>query len=394
LALGSTSEGNFLYAADPKDGRIDVFTKDFGLTRLAGSFTDPNLPAGFTPFNIQNVNGKLFVTYQNSADLDHGGVVDVFDTSGRFLQRFAAGGSLNAPWGLAVAPPLFGPFGNALLVGNFGDGHISAFNATTGAFLGQLSGEDGQPLAFERAWGLKFGNGATAGDGTALYVTAGIHNQHDGLLAVVRPETPTQRFVAQAYLDLLHRPVDAVGRGVWANALAQGATREQVAQGIASSLEFRTNAVQALYGQLLHRGADAAGLAAFTQLLATGGTVEQVEGLIAGSPEYFQSRGGGSASGFLAALYQDTLSRPPDGFGQATFLAALAGGASPAQVAGVVLASQEFREDLVQGFYQRLLGRPADGGGLSLFTGDLGQGVRDEQVLAALVGSQEYFAHL
>src|SRR5205807_1909899 len=126
-----------------------------------------------------------------------------FDTSGHLLRRIAAGGPLNAPWGLTLAPADFGSFSNALLVGNFGDGRISAFNPNTGALLGQLLGQDNQPLVFERLWRLTFGNGFTAGDRNTLYFSAGIHNQKDGLFGSLRPDTPEQRFVAHAYLDLL-----------------------------------------------------------------------------------------------------------------------------------------------------------------------------------------------
>jgi uncharacterized protein (TIGR03118 family) len=148
---------------------------------LAGSFTDPNLPVGFAPFNIQNVGGKLYVTYalQDAAKHDDvsgpgNGLVDVFDTSGQLLKRFATKAPLNSPWGVALAPAGFGGFGGALLIGNFGDGLINAFNPTTGAWLGSLQDGVGKAISIEGLWGLTFGNGSKAGDTHTLYFTAGI----------------------------------------------------------------------------------------------------------------------------------------------------------------------------------------------------------------------------
>lgn len=188
LAIGNNGSANFLYAADSRNGRIDVFDKSFARTTLAGSFTDPNTPAGFTPFNIQNLNGKLYVTYAipgpaaDAVDLGSG-FVDVFDTNGNFLQRLTTGGTLASPWGLALAPANFGPFGNALLVGNFNDehGNINAFDPNTGMFLGTLKNGNGDLLAFPDLWSLTFGNGANAGRPDELFFTAGIGDEQHGL---------------------------------------------------------------------------------------------------------------------------------------------------------------------------------------------------------------------
>jgi uncharacterized protein (TIGR03118 family) len=183
LAIGSNDQGNFLYAANVGGGTIDIFDGSFNPVTLGGSFTDPDLPDGYAPFNIQNLNGELYVTYENSNDPAHGGAVDVFDTSGNFNRRIAAGDPLNAPWGLALAPSTFGSFGGALLVGNFGagDGRTSAFDPNTGDFLGQLTGADGSPIAIDGLWGLIFGNGGSGGDPNVLYFAAGINGQQDGL---------------------------------------------------------------------------------------------------------------------------------------------------------------------------------------------------------------------
>jgi uncharacterized protein (TIGR03118 family) len=198
LAIGNNGSGNFLYAANTSQGRIDTFDTHYALvspdpTRFA--FSDPLLPADtpWKPFNIQNLSGTLYVTYRDSSNPEHGGIVDAFDTNGNFLQRVVSGG-LNAPWGLALAPADFGPFGGALLVGNFGlgDGKINAYDPSSGQFLGYLTDATGTPLAFEGLWSLTFGNG-TSGDANALYFTAGINRTgagsfgaSDGLFGSIR----------------------------------------------------------------------------------------------------------------------------------------------------------------------------------------------------------------
>jgi uncharacterized protein (TIGR03118 family) len=399
LAIGNNGSGNFLYAANLAGGRIDVFDKNFMLTRLAGSFTDPALPAGFTPFNIRSMNGVLFVTYQNSRDPDHGGVVDTFDMNGNFQRRIATGGPLNAPWGVVMAPSNFGTFSNDLLIGNFGDGRISAYDPNTGAFLGQLMGTNGQPLVFERLWRLTFGNGVTAGDSNTLYFTAGINNEKDGLFGSLRPDTSTppppgtanERFLSRLYMDLLHRPIDPTGLATFSSQLSQGVPRSQVVLEIQASLEFHTDVVQSLYSTFLHRSADPGGLKAFTDFLAAGGTIEQVEASITGSPEFFQNRGGQTNDGFLDAIYQDALNRSVDAVGRSSFDQALAQGATRAQVATAIFTSDEFRQDLVGGFFQRFLHRTPDNTGLNAFVNFLRQGARDEQVIASIAGSPEYF---
>src|SRR5262249_5072354 len=154
----------FLYAADFRNGRIDVFDSTFhSITLTPSQFTDPNIPAGFAPFNIQNLGGKLYVTYalQNGAKHDDvagpgNGFVDVFDTGGPMPQRLVTQGALNSPWGMAIAPANFGRFSKALLVGNFGDGMIHAYNANSGAFMGTVDNGNGTPLVIDGLWGLAF----------------------------------------------------------------------------------------------------------------------------------------------------------------------------------------------------------------------------------------------
>jgi uncharacterized protein (TIGR03118 family) len=167
-----------------------------------GSFTDSQLLKDcplpnqcFAPFGIQNIAGNLYVTYalQNAAKHDDvagpgNGFVDVFDTTGNLIRRFASHGPLNSPWGLAVAPANFGKFSNDVLVGNFGDGHINAFDPSTGVFLGQLRDENGQAITNNGLWGVAFGNGGLAGDTHTLFSCAGINDEADGLFGSIEPE--------------------------------------------------------------------------------------------------------------------------------------------------------------------------------------------------------------
>jgi uncharacterized protein (TIGR03118 family) len=181
LALGSNGSASFLYAANFHNGTVDVFDSSFKSVNLSGAFTDPNLPSGYAPFDIKNIDGKLYVTFALQDADKHDdvpgpghGFVDVFDTNGSLLQRLITQGSLNSPWGLAVAPSGFGEFGNDLLVGNFGDGTINAFDPVTGMPTGQLDDASGNPIVNLGLWGLTFGNGGNGGNLNALYFTAGI----------------------------------------------------------------------------------------------------------------------------------------------------------------------------------------------------------------------------
>src|SRR5689334_6971876 len=188
LALANNGSGNFLYAANHTHNTIDVFSANFAPALGFPSFTDPTLPAGFDVYNIQNLGGTLFVTYEN--ETTGGGIVDAFTPSGVLIRRISsngAGGVLDSPWGLALAPAGFGPFGGALLVGNEGNGRISAFDPTTGQFLGQLIDAQTQPIANPGLWALTFGTGGLGGDPSALYFTAGIQGEREGLFGVIRP---------------------------------------------------------------------------------------------------------------------------------------------------------------------------------------------------------------
>ena len=193
LAHGTVAAGERLYAADLANGEIDVFDSAFQPLDLGDdAFVDPRLPRHFAPFNVQNLGGTLYVTYARAdkgPDIDDlkGGVVSAFDLDGNFLRRVATQGQLNAPWGVALAPAGFGPFGGALLVGNHGDGRINAYDPDTGRFLGKLR-EDGRgrPVRIDGLFGLQFGNGRSFGDANALYFTAGPNDGADGLLGSLR----------------------------------------------------------------------------------------------------------------------------------------------------------------------------------------------------------------
>jgi len=191
LALGNSGGANYLYAAD-NTGHINVFDTNFNNvtgTIFAGKFVDPNALPGFNPFNIQNIGGNIYVTYANNVMGvgQPGGFVDEFDSSGNFLKRIATDGALYAPWGITLAPASFGRFGGDLLIGQFGDGQILAYDPTTNAFLGTLDGKNGLPIVNPFLWALEFRTGGTNIKTDALYFTAGYNNQLDGLFGELRP---------------------------------------------------------------------------------------------------------------------------------------------------------------------------------------------------------------
>jgi uncharacterized protein (TIGR03118 family) len=403
IDTSATAGNTFLYAADWGKGTVDVFNEAFQQVG-AGTFQDGAVPQGMRPFNVQDINGNIFVTYAQfdpttGADTGAGGFVAEFSRTGVLEANFTGNGQFNSPWGLALAPAGFGNFGGDLLVGNFGDGHINAFDPNSHNFVGTLTDGAGNPISIKNLWAIRFGDGGAAGSPSTLFFTAGltdapqtIFGATDGLLGALQAETANQRFVSQVYLDLLHRPVDSAGLNTWSGILDQGISRTTVVSMIETSTEFRADEVSALYTQFLHRAADPAGLATFTNQLASGMTLEQVAAELAGSPEYFQRRGGGTNDGFLSALYQDALHRAIDPTGQAGFGMALANGTTRGQVAASIFGSQEFLQDDVQGFYRTLLHRATDPTGLNTFVTELQQGAMDQQVIAQIAGSAEFFA--
>lgn len=193
---GLAQAGNQLYAANSSAGRIDVFNSSWAPINSSGGFNDPSLPTGVVPFNIQNIGGNLYVTYATlgpgGAPMP-GGVVDEFDANGNLIKRIATGGSLFAPWGIVIAPSGFGSFSNDLLIGNFGNGEINAFDATTDMFLGALDGPDGQPLVNDHLWALETRSGVSGFNPNAVYFSAGINDEADGLFGEITavPEPAT-----------------------------------------------------------------------------------------------------------------------------------------------------------------------------------------------------------
>jgi uncharacterized protein (TIGR03118 family) len=195
LAIAQTSDGPHLYATDFHNGRVDVFNGSFGLVTRPGAFTDPSLPSDYAPFGIQTIGSRIFVTYAKqeagSDDEQHGqglGFVDVYDVNGNLLGRVAQHGQLNAPWGLAWAPASFGRFAGDLLVGNFGDGQINAYEElSNGQFehRGTLRSSDGGKLAIDGLWALQFGNDHAAGPSSELFFTAGPDDESGGLFGSI-----------------------------------------------------------------------------------------------------------------------------------------------------------------------------------------------------------------
>jgi uncharacterized protein (TIGR03118 family) len=198
-AFSNVNGLGYLYAANFRSGAIDVLKGSAGAPDLAARFIDPNLPSGYAPFNIENLGGSVFVTYalQDANKLDDvagggNGFVDVFDVQGNFSKRLVSNGALNSPWGLAVAPSSFAALAGDLLVGNFGDGRIHAYNPTTGALDGTLTGPGGQPLEIDGLWGLMAGSGAgNGGSADAIYFTAGPDGETHGLFGVLSVPEPS-----------------------------------------------------------------------------------------------------------------------------------------------------------------------------------------------------------
>jgi len=188
LALAAMNNSSFLYATDFHNNKIDVFNTAFTKVAMPGAFSDPAIPAGFAPFGIQAIGANLFVTYamQDAAKHDDVagtglGMVDMYDTAGNLKQRFATGSPLNAPWGVAQAPGNFGSMSGAILIGNFGDGTINAFNASSGQSMGPLNGSNGSPLVEHGVWGIAFGNDLSNQPSNTLFFAAGPNDEADGV---------------------------------------------------------------------------------------------------------------------------------------------------------------------------------------------------------------------
>jgi uncharacterized protein (TIGR03118 family) len=244
LAQLTNNEGTFLLAANFNSGKIDVFDRNFQATHLVGNLTDPNLPAGYAPHGIKVIANLILVAYAMQDGAKHDpvigaglGVVDAFDAEGNFHGTFATGGMLNAPWGLVMAPATFGTFSGDMLIGNFGDGTINAYD-TAGAFKGQVTDSAGHVIVNPGLWDLVFGAGGT-GDPNTLYFTAGGANQTSGLFATLVPAA-------------------AVGGPDFSlNLAAQSVT---VTAGSSASVKIGSAAVGGFNGQIALSCAPAAGL--------------------------------------------------------------------------------------------------------------------------------------
>jgi uncharacterized protein (TIGR03118 family) len=193
LAIAETASGPQIYATDFHGGKVDVWDANFAPVRHPGAFQDAAIPRGYAPFGIQTVSGGIVVTYaQQDADAEDDvagpgkGFVDVYDTAGNLLRRFARRGPLNAPWGIALAPQGFGRASGALLIGNFGDGRVNAYDPVSARFLGALRGTDDRRIAIDGLWALEFGNGVIGTPQTLLF-TAGPDDETHGLFGALTP---------------------------------------------------------------------------------------------------------------------------------------------------------------------------------------------------------------
>jgi len=192
LAIATVKGKSFLYATNFRSGRVEVYDSTFTPVEMPGGlFVDPGLPAGYGPFGITEIMGKLYVSFaQQDATLHDDvpgpghGFVDVFTNTGAFVRRLVTRGALNSPWGLALTPRSFGRFGGDLLVGNFGNGLINVYNPTNGASLGRLQQRNGLPIQIDGLWGLKFGNGNAAKTGQLLF-SAGPDGESHGLMGKI-----------------------------------------------------------------------------------------------------------------------------------------------------------------------------------------------------------------
>jgi uncharacterized protein (TIGR03118 family) len=214
LADANIGGTEYAYLTNFRNDSIDVMKGTSGAVNLTGTFTDPNLPAGYAPFGIQNLGGVLYVTYAVQDPTKHddvggagNGIVDAFDLQGNFLRRLVTNGLLNSPWGLALAPAGLGNVGGDLLVGNFGDGTINAYDPTTGAFVQTLANSSGTPLVIDGLWGLRFGNGGSFGSPDTLFFTAGPDGESHGLFGELEqmPEPGTWGVAGASLLALVLR---------------------------------------------------------------------------------------------------------------------------------------------------------------------------------------------
>jgi len=184
LAITNNASGNVLFAADNANNKVDVYDGTF---TLVNSFTDATVPAGFSVFNVQDLDGLMYVAYAATSG-GTGGFIDIYSENGTFLKRLAQGGPLNQPWGFAAAPKRFGTLSNTLLISNNvnKNGSINAFNAITGEFVGSVNDVNGKPIHIDQLWGIEFGGGSpNNGAKNSLFFTAGPNNNFAGTFGVI-----------------------------------------------------------------------------------------------------------------------------------------------------------------------------------------------------------------
>jgi uncharacterized protein (TIGR03118 family) len=260
IFAGDANSTAVLYASNFRSGQVEVYDSAFTRVKLpAGAFSDPNLPHDYAPFNVQVLNGKVYVTYakQDATRHDdvagHGhGFVDVFNLDGSpglagGQERLISRGPLDSPWGLVIAPPSFGSLSGSLLVGNFGNGRINAFDASTGHFLGGLTDPDGEPIQIDGLWALKVGNGKAGGDANTVYFTAGLaHEQHGlfGSLSAVAPGSPEGPAELQAVIAA--QDVFAINLTTLQQDLSSGASPAQIRQDLQNLKQSLFDLVQAV----------------------------------------------------------------------------------------------------------------------------------------------------
>jgi uncharacterized protein (TIGR03118 family) len=193
--LEISTDATHLYATNFRQGTVEKYDNTFTLQSTPDSFVDPKLPKGYAPFNIRLINDKLFVTFAVQDHAKHDdvageshGIVDTFDLTGETPHRFAQHGQLNSPWGLALAPKGFGELAETLWIGNFGNGHIDAYDPNSGRFISKVRNTHGQAIVIDGLWTITFGSGAgNGGDANTLYFTAGPNGEADGLFGALSP---------------------------------------------------------------------------------------------------------------------------------------------------------------------------------------------------------------
>jgi MBG domain (YGX type)/Bacterial Ig-like domain (group 3)/Domain of unknown function (DUF4214) len=412
----------------------------------AGSYAIAISGASDPDYAINNVNGTLTITpaaltiTADNESMIYGSALPTLNASYSGFVNGDSAASLTTPPSLSTGATASSPVGTYAILANgagSSDYAISFVNgiltitpaATTTALASSADpSANGQTVTLTATVSLVpvgagqstgtvtfqdgstvLGTGTVGANGTATITTSALNVGTHLITAVYSGDTNAtassstvfsqmvgtrnEQFVAQVYLDLLKRPVDAGGLATWTGALASGVSRTQVVLAIEASKEYDTNLVESFYQQYLLRAGDAAGVNGWVAYLEAGGAVSQLRDFFIGSQEYFLTRGGGTNAGFLSALYHDAFNRNVDPSGLNGWGLILSQGQlSRADVAVAIFSSPEFYQDLVNGFYMQCLRRPADQGGLNTFVNLLQAGTTEQNIIAYLMGSDEYFA--